>query len=272
MPDFLGYCLKSALETYADVVCINAYEQYANGSLNKLLPFVQSESIVENNEDKDELIKSLYYANNSKEYNYYGQNIRNPWGKFIRTKLIKDNNIQFPIGVPLGEDGIFNFYLFFYAKTIAFRNVYLYKYYTINLSASGTYRENLYELTCKEYDALHEAVEKTKYSFKDIDSLFWLNYSSLLVINIMKSPKSAIRKVNAIYNCLRSTYSLKINGTTLGEFYINTEKKNKYNLKTRIKKNVKSCLIRHHWYYSLAVIMYVRMNRRIQTMYKTETK
>ena len=274
MPDFLDYCLKSALETYADVVCINAYMQYANGSLNKLPPFIPSESIVENNEDKDKVIASLYINVYTKpEEYYYGQTIRTPWGKLFRANLIKTNNIQFPIGVSLGEDAIFNLYSFFYAKIISFKNAYLYKYCTAQQSATGTYKDNLYAIKYKEYNALHEALEKTNYSFKDVDLIFWLGYITESISNILKAHKSAIWKINKIHICLKSTYTWKINGIILGDFYFNTEKekwlyqKNQISPLRRIKMKIKLWMILHHLYSLQAIYIYMQLSKLFHIVY-----
>jgi len=56
--------------------------------------------------------------------------------KLYRRNLLVENNITFPVGVALGEDGLFTFQCFFYAKIVLFLNYYGYHYREVVGSAT----------------------------------------------------------------------------------------------------------------------------------------
>lgn len=62
--------------------------------------------------------------------NLHQEWLRTPWAKFFKTFIIKNNNIQFPIGVKIGEDALFVQAYLCHTKSVRYiaSAAYMYKY------------------------------------------------------------------------------------------------------------------------------------------------
>lgn len=66
------------------------------------------------------------------------------WNKFFVADLLRKNDIKFPIGVALGEDGLFNMQAFLLAKSVYFANFAGYNYMEIDGSATRNFASKTY--------------------------------------------------------------------------------------------------------------------------------
>jgi glycosyltransferase involved in cell wall biosynthesis len=66
------------------------------------------------------------------------------WNKFFSAELLQKNDIKFPIGVALGEDGLFNMQAFHQAKSVYFADFAGYNYMEIDGSATRSFATNTY--------------------------------------------------------------------------------------------------------------------------------
>lgn len=66
------------------------------------------------------------------------------WNKFFVADLLRKNDIKFPVGIALGEDGLFNMQAFHHAKSVYFANFAGYNYIEIDGSATRNFASNTY--------------------------------------------------------------------------------------------------------------------------------
>lgn len=88
------------------------------------------------------------------------------WNKIYKSKLILSNNISFPIGIALGEDGRFNVSAFTYANNAFFLDYYGYYYRDVEGSATRNILEKDYFI--RSLQVYEESIEQ--YDKWDIDS------------------------------------------------------------------------------------------------------
>lgn len=80
------------------------------------------------------------------------ENLNSIWNKLYKKKLLTDNKILFPVGISLGEDGLFNLSCFFYAKKIRFINYVGYHYLEVAGSATKNFlSKNYFQQIVQEY-------------------------------------------------------------------------------------------------------------------------
>ena len=65
--------------------------------------------------------------------------IGTPWAKLYSAKLIKDNNLLYPVGVKRNQDVVFNLYVFNEAKRVCYLPEALYNYIVWSNSAVNKY-------------------------------------------------------------------------------------------------------------------------------------
>lgn len=74
------------------------------------------------------------------------------WTKIFRRELLQNNQIIFPVGVDLGEDGLFNIAAFFHAQRIYATDFAGYHYYEVDGSATRNFvSRNYFEAIQQEY-------------------------------------------------------------------------------------------------------------------------
>ena len=107
---------------------------------------VKNESDISKKEIPSELLmKSILniplYITEIRKHSYKIDSVSNwtCWGKFFRTKMIKDNQIMFPEGITHGEDLLFCYQIYKSAPKVYYCPIYLYFYRTNNESVSLTF-------------------------------------------------------------------------------------------------------------------------------------
>ena len=110
--DFLKSLYKKAIETKANVIICNYYECYENSNdLVEMKIPIESNSLLSIKENKDLLFKITPA----------------PWNKLIKTSVLKDNHIMFPLDYR-SEDLTFTLKLLAKCETLAIESQLLYYY------------------------------------------------------------------------------------------------------------------------------------------------
>ena len=118
----------------------------------KVAPCEYSKKTVFQENNKRELIESIIYDNNKWKMKYAAT----PFAKLYSKNLLIENKINFVKGITNGEDGVFNFLCYNYAKKIIFIENLTYNYRLYPESASKKYDSNL----IKNYTKLLIELEK----------------------------------------------------------------------------------------------------------------
>lgn len=105
-----------------DLVC-GSYEMRKTFGRKKTFRFVNQEYYEESFINSIfEIINTIYRA---------------PWGKLFSMRIIKDNDLKFPEGIPIGEDGIFLLNYLKVSKSVIFSEEVSYIYYYKNRSSAA---------------------------------------------------------------------------------------------------------------------------------------
>lgn len=86
------------------------------------------------------------------------------WGKIYRNDFLRKNNIMFPVGIPVSEDGLFFLYAIKEAEKIAYYDKCVYHYRFNIEGAMNQYRPNADIEQSRYLEKLHECID----SFEDI--------------------------------------------------------------------------------------------------------
>lgn len=133
IPSMFQSLLEIALKTNVDVV-ISRYNLHQNG--NKMI----SASLFPENQ----ILNQDFILNQIIPYMIKKENLNAIWNKLFTSEIIKNNNISFPVGISLGEDGLFNMNVFKKANSVYFSNIVGYNYYEIDGSATRNFTSKNY--------------------------------------------------------------------------------------------------------------------------------
>lgn len=184
-----------------DTVCWNAF--YVDGKnktkMNVFCPPTKIFSVSE----KQELIYAMYIDDNE---NYYGDYFRACWGKLLSAEIIKKNCLEFPEGVPIGEDALFLVRYFNNCKNVILTSRYLYNYYRGEETVTRKYKDNFYELQKKEFDSLEQILKIEKLEEKEIFISFWHKAEKNYIQNELKSTDGIIKRIKRIIQYLNKDH------------------------------------------------------------------
>ena len=135
---------KDAVENFAkkidkdiDIIFSNVYCLIDNKKEKAKCIYKETRDFYDN--DKKELIDSIFYDNERWKVKY----APTPFAKLYRKKFLQENKICFIENLKYGEDRIFNFLAFNYAKKIVFIENITYNYRIHSESVMKKYDENL---------------------------------------------------------------------------------------------------------------------------------
>lgn len=162
--------------------------------------------------NKEELIESIF-INIENKYTC----VDTPWAKLYRRKFLIDNNITFNEELSNGEDGLFNFIVYYKANKIYFTKDITYNYRINPYSTCQTYSDDLNIRFSKLLIAYRELFEKEKdYTYDKMLSLFALRIFCRLIrkyysyCNTYQEFKEKYdNSYNVIYNELLGELSIK---------------------------------------------------------------
>ena len=122
-------------------------------------------------------------------------NLNSVVNKFYKNKIIKENNLRFPEGIALGEDGLFNIRFFSHANTIKYIHYSGYHYREVAGSATRSiskkdYFQRALEVYHMEIPEINEAINN-KQKIKTLKSIK-LIHTVLGLVHIYLTPTSEI--------------------------------------------------------------------------------
>lgn len=219
-----------------DLVVCNYY-------INDLIKNIKSKSILSSGEYEVKDIISDYWQ-------YFNKGLINaPWNKMFKMSIIKKNNIEFPYGVTIGEDGYFvNYYLCFSKKIKVIDDI-LYSYYIYSLQSSKKTIDNYFEIMNKNMDMIDKLITLKS----ERVNLNLMNYHK---IEYFKIIKESIRSI-----IVNKKYSYRVKRLKIKEVYSNNRTKeclvylNPKNMQEKILKKLllkekkTSILILYSFYY-----------------------
>jgi glycosyltransferase involved in cell wall biosynthesis len=123
--DFFQMLYKKASLENLDMVCSNFNEEQDGVILTSKAPF-----------QEDVVFEGLFNKNEIIPFMIQNSGLNSCCTKLYSTNLVLEYNIAFPVGVALGEDGLFTFQCFFYAERVLFLNYFGYHYREVAGSAT----------------------------------------------------------------------------------------------------------------------------------------
>lgn len=167
----------------SDIVICNYFSSQDGNQFTSKHPF-----------DENIILKETFIQKNIIPHFIGNVNLNSIWNKLYKRELIFNNNIQFPKGVALGEDGLFNVNCFSKANSVYFSNYAGYHYVEVLGSATRDFQ--------------------TKNYFNRIEQEFQYDYSylknevlSVEVIDFLKAKKF----INKTISLFHEYYSIENN-------------------------------------------------------------
>ena len=163
-------------------------------------------------------IKKSFTGNFYEDFYVLRDLLRGPVAKLYKTKIIKKNNIKFPMDITVGEDQIFNFKYYNYTQRYGFidKGLYYYKHRNIESLSSKKTEKVFIGATTKlkiEYDFFCE--KKIKYGNKIIlESIyrviwnFFIN-TKMCTYNLLKERMMLLNKAINIETLNKNKLTLK---------------------------------------------------------------
>ena len=202
--------LKELLEKHEiDFIFSNLYE--SNNTESKKMYNISLDQLMTN--DLSKIKKHIISLEYSKiKYGTELGNCRCIGGKLYKSKIIKENNIKFPVGIETFEDGIFNLKYIKHCENAYFLSDPFYHYFYNENSVTHTYKKNQFDQIKKIMKELQDITEKNE------SDNFILSYTALefycRLINCtvrLDGRKEAIRNIKTFYFYLKN-YLIKIKG------------------------------------------------------------
>ncbi|WP_067149387.1 glycosyltransferase family 2 protein [Pseudotamlana agarivorans] len=218
-PEMFNTLYLEAKQNNLDILISNFLIEGNQGTTRKASPF-----------PNDVIYQKDFIKSQIVPYFLEKDDLNTCWNKLYTSKLIKSNNVTFPIGMTNGEDSFFNIQSFNNANLVKFINYYGYHYREVEGSATR-------DLISKDYFKL--AVQRYQTNFK---SLFKLDLSEE-VINKLKAKRFVTNIISIIHLYISSEHAFltkykyvnnivnnKLLRTLLNdEWHWIIENKNKYN-------------------------------------------
>lgn len=156
-PNMYEVMLSKSKNKELDVVICNCYINKNNNEVKN--SFLTLNDTFYNKEEIN-VFQRKFLCKGIKKYKPYVWGIGAPWCKLYRSKLIKENDIKFVPGLTRNEDGLFNLYIFEYAKKLLYVSECLYHYRILSSSLSHGKQENIVKNTEKNLDELIKFADK----------------------------------------------------------------------------------------------------------------
>ena len=133
--------------------------------------------------EKDKILGQKYIEENIYPYFIQYEGMNSVWNKIFKSDLIKKNNIQFPKGIKLGEDAIFNIKAFTYIKRCLYLSYTGYFYREVEGSATKDVLKNDYfKAALDEYKNLSEEYKKWSIDLNQIERLKGIKLLNKIII------------------------------------------------------------------------------------------
>ncbi|WP_395064839.1 glycosyltransferase family 2 protein [Flavobacterium sp.] len=216
--DYYQKMYSSAINHEIDIVICKYFSSQGTHQFISSHPF-----------DENIILEKQFIQKEIIPYFIGNENLNSIWNKLYKKELIIDNKIEFPKGIALGEDGLFNANCFSKSSKVFFLNYTGYHYLEVAGSATRDFQtKNYFNRIEQEYQYDYASLDTTFLSFDTIDflkakkfitkisSLFHEYYNSdnkldkdqikKLVAEILNN-KTTIALLNKYYNVLFSQKS-----------------------------------------------------------------
>lgn len=186
-PEAIEEAMMLAENNHCDTVCWNCFRE-CRGVIQESPGIKPDNSIYEGKQINEVLIEALYYTR--VQTFYPGQMFRAAWGKLLSAQIIRDHEIYFPVGLPLGEDAAFLMEYFQSCNKVLMVNRY-WNYYRVSpFSAVGRYKRNLRDIQAMEMEVFLEKVHAEGVDLNTILLNQYLQYDYQYVHNLCKAEKN----------------------------------------------------------------------------------
>ncbi len=166
--DMLSTLYEIAVSNDADIVVSNYFKTLDSIQATVKLPFIDGK-VVDNVGINEQIIP----------YFLREEILNQCWNKLYKTSLLRYENVKFPQGVALGEDGLFNISAFLQAKRVVFTEYAGYHYEENAGSATRDMSKHDYFASAlKQYKFDHQSIPGMKLSASEIEK-----YKSIKLVN-----------------------------------------------------------------------------------------
>lgn len=142
-------------------------------------------------------------------------------GGMVRRQILRDNDIQFAEGLPLGEDGLFWLKCFSVVKDFVIIDVLGYHYVIADGSANFRYRSDMETVNARYHDEYMRALPyvPVKYRQEYASLLYYRMYSNLrnLYIHHKDCPLSFVQKIKVLNHNISQMEVVKIKYGTVSK-------------------------------------------------------
>lgn len=186
--DWFEKLYEIAITNNVDIVIANYFSSQGEH-------VIISKSVFQNNE----VLKSDFIKKQIIPHLIENDNLNAIWSKLYKRDLILDNKILFPVGVPLGEDGWFNFYCFNQSSTVFFSDYAGYHYVGVPGSATRNFMDNRY------FKRIEESYLQDYSSFSNE----YIDVENIEMLKVQKFVKNIISLLHEYYHENNQLESIK---------------------------------------------------------------
>lgn len=160
-----------------DHVDVDFYQTLFQTAINGKVDIISSSFFKENNGKREKItakpllntyLDKKYINNEIIPLFIKGSSLNSVWSKLYKSKLIK--SINFPVGIQLGEDGIFNLKAFNFANSVFFTDYCGYHYTDVDGSATrNTSQKDYFKRALEVYDFNYQELISIKLEDNNLD-------------------------------------------------------------------------------------------------------
>jgi len=217
--DFFNQLLESAIQTNSQIV-ISGFNTVINGKFIVSQPIFETHKQFQSNDIKQNILPF-----------FIEQDLMNTvWNKLYDSKLIRNNNVLFPVGITNGEDGLFNIQAFFKSESAYFVDYNGYFYREVENSASRDSKKDYFSIALEKFNIDYKKqfnIEIEEETAEKLKSIRLIN-SVISLLHIYLKPNSEgsfILKYKYV-NAMIMNYKVQLAVT---KYWLNLyEKKSKY--------------------------------------------
>ncbi len=181
--DLFETMYQYVIQNHCDEVITNLESEMEGRTYNLDYPF-----------PKNKILNKDFINNELLPYLLKKDNLNSVVNKLYKNKVIKDNNLRFPVGIALGEDGLFNIRFLSHAKKVIYASYSGYHYREVAGSATRSRSKNDYfqsalEVYQREIPEINEVIDDRQIiKFKSIK----LIHTILGLIHIYLTPTNVV--------------------------------------------------------------------------------
>jgi len=150
-------------ESEADLIFSGHRRNYPTKEIIIRCQTYSNNQIISSEKEKVDLLKKTIAASEYGEPGAKATCYRAVWSALFRKSCLINNNIRFPVGVPIGEDLIFRLYSENAANKIQYLDLCYYHYRNNSNSASVKYRSEAINDSLKELKHIRQFIEQSEY-------------------------------------------------------------------------------------------------------------